>query len=94
MSVRGLFFQTCINFIIVALILFGLVTIWAKYMAMKKALYARLYGPQVEPHVVVLIDCPQCFGSCDNRAKICKFCHHDLVTDPQTENPADATLKL
>lgn len=65
----GAFFQVVMNFIIVALILFLLVTLYAKMVALKKFVMK-----EKEPWKPGSKDCPQCFSSIDERSKKCKFC--------------------
>lgn len=69
----GLFFQTCINFIIVALILFLIVTIYSKMVALKKIIMK-----EKDPFTPTMVDCPMCYSSIDNRSKRCKFCSSEV----------------
>ncbi len=76
-SLRRNFFQACINFIIVGLILFGCVTLYAKLVTLKM----RILKEQA-PFVPTLVECTACYSMIDQRCKICKFCHH--AHDPAT----------
>lgn len=63
-------FERVINFIIVALILFLLVTIYSKLVALKKFVLK-----EADPFVPTLEECKGCFSMIDQRSTKCKFCH-------------------